>query len=184
MARRGRHMSGSRALHASGPGAKTGRGKLGRDAPHRLRASCDIARVGALSILAGCMGVSGGSDRAHDAWEAEAAVLEGAQVYDAETLWRGEDQAAEHVPMVQVSSEGAFVAVPHPMTADHWVTAIYLRDQHGVVIAMSRAAQPPAGVVHPWTSVTFEIPHDVTEVTAYAHCNVHDVWRSDLHPMF
>jgi desulfoferrodoxin (superoxide reductase-like protein) len=147
-----------------------------------------VSRMGVAAFgiwLPGCMahvGVddgSGGEER-NDAWETQAAALEGTKVYDKSTQWMGEDKAATHVPQVTVSEGTVLVLVPHPTTIDHYITAIYLRDQDGVIIAFVEYEQPTkdsdvTGVSPP----PIALEGSVTSVTAYAHCNKHNTWKAD-----
>lgn len=68
--------------------------------------------------------------------------------------------------------------VYHPMVASdnpttvHFVTHIYAVDQHGVIFAtetMDPNMPAPA-------SVMFDVPEQVTEMTAYEFCNLHGLW--------
>jgi desulfoferrodoxin (superoxide reductase-like protein) len=135
------------------------------------------------SWLPGCMapvGVGVEDDGRNAQWEARAAALEGAKVYDKTTQWMGEDKAATHVPQVTVSAGTVLVLVPHPMTAEHYITDVYLRDQDGAVVAFHSFPQPAEG-----SDLTgadpgpFELDASITEVTVYAHCNQHNTWKAD-----
>jgi desulfoferrodoxin (superoxide reductase-like protein) len=140
------------------------------------------------SWLPGCMadvGVGDGfaSSSRYEPWEEEARALEGARVYDRTTPWMGEDKAGTHVPQPSATARAITVTVPHPMTSAHYITTIYARDQDGIVVWMAYFAPPEEGEDSMGISVTMSVLDNVSEVTAYAHCNLHDVWRSDPLPL-
>jgi desulfoferrodoxin (superoxide reductase-like protein) len=143
-----------------------------------------VSYAGALALgtwLPGCMARVGvGSDGSNADWEARAEALEGAKVYDSTTPWSdGTDKAGTHVPKVTVSGNTLLILVEHPTTVEHYITTVYVRDQDGIIIAFVRYGAPeadselPGVVVDPLT-----LDGSVTEVTVYAHCNLHNVWKA------
>jgi desulfoferrodoxin (superoxide reductase-like protein) len=113
------------------------------------------------------------------AWEDEAEELEGDKVYDKNDQWMGEDQATAHVPAVEILSGKLSVTVPHPMEHDHYITAMYVRDQRGVITGFHEFDRPKEGKSALGVTANFDVPLRATKVRAYAHCNKHDTWRSD-----
>jgi desulfoferrodoxin (superoxide reductase-like protein) len=115
-----------------------------------------------------------------DDWEDRAGGLEDAQGEPFTAAepgpWRGEEQS--HVPVLTVSST-VRVDVMHtqvlgdPAGLDHFVTAVYVRDQDGHIIHFIEL-----GGDEPSVLTSFIPPEGTTEIIAYAHCNVHGLWRS------
>lgn len=66
----------------------------------------------------------------------------------------------------------ATVTVPHGMTEEHLITYIWAKNQHEKVIAVEKLkpGDPPR--------ISFAVPAGTTVVTAYQHCNQHDIWAS------
>jgi desulfoferrodoxin (superoxide reductase-like protein) len=112
-------------------------------------------------------------------WEAEAEELEGDKVYDENDQWMGQDLAASHVPNAQILSGKLSVTVPHPMQHDHYITAIYVRDQRGVIVGFQEFKDPAEGKDALGVTANFDVPLRATSVRAYAHCNQNDTWRSE-----
>ena len=134
--------------------------------------------------LPGCMapvgvGDPGGGDEGTPEWEAEARALEDPMVYDSTTQWMGEDKAAAHVPKVTLADGTLLVLVDHPMTPEHYITTIYVRDQDDVIISFVEYTQPAAGTdAIGVETAPLTLDASVTRVTVYAHCNQHNVWRA------
>ena len=112
------------------------------------------------------------------AWEDEAEELEGDKVYDAEDEWMGENQAPSHVPNPQILSGKLSVTVPHPMERDHYITAIYVRDDRDVIVGFQEFDRPGEDANALGVTANFDTPLRASSVRAYAHCNQHDTWRS------
>jgi desulfoferrodoxin-like iron-binding protein len=144
----------------------------------RVRA-CALA-VGV--ALAGCMadvGVPGETNPRNAEFEAEAALLEGGQVHSSASPLPGASLAA-HVPLLSMAGDTATVRVPHPMTSEHYITTVYLRDQDDIVLALYAFAQPVPGEDEASVDQAIPVFVPVRAVTAYAHCNQHGVWKSDV----
>jgi desulfoferrodoxin (superoxide reductase-like protein) len=148
-----------------------------------------FARVGAVAagavvlpafvggIGAGCGDDGGGGTDVNEAWEALAVTAEGTMIYDASTPWSdGTAKAGSHVPAVALDGTAAIVTTPHSLDSGHYITMIYLRDQDGVIVALEEFSAPSTEAESQIAS--FSVPAHVTSVTAYSHCNQHDVWRS------
>lgn len=86
------------------------------------------------------------------------------------------DGAGEkHLP--SVSTEGTIVTVrvgsiPHPMTEEHSIGWIYLETLHGEQIKFLCPDQEPMA--------QFAITADDKPVAAYAYCNLHGFWKTEL----
>jgi len=93
--------------------------------------------------------------------------------------------AEEHAPLLEVRADGRAVVTlgaQHPMTADHWITTMYVRDQDGVVVGFrdfgatqlkpqfSRGYQP---------SLEIALPAGTTSVRAFSFCNLHSHWAGE-----
>lgn len=92
-----------------------------------------------------------------------------------------ESYGAKHVPYITISEDGTTGSVVvgteevyHPMSADapHWVTAIYVTDENGNIIAMETLDPTDMDKA----VMEFSIPESVDEVTAWEYCNLHGLW--------
>lgn len=120
----------------------------------------------------------------NEAWEALAADYEGREeIYTNENAEGREwgDKLAVHMPEVAFSGSTATVTVSHPMVAEHWINAIYVRNQDGIVIALvdNGADALNADAVDTVPSLSVDLPAGTTSITAYAYCNLHDHWMQD-----
>jgi len=77
-----------------------------------------------------------------------------------------------HTPVAEADENGVTVTVPHPMTADHFIVAVYLTDANGNMVGKTQL--DPA--VHTEATHTFEVPEGTTTVTPWALCDDHDLW--------
>ncbi|MEE2644691.1 MAG: desulfoferrodoxin family protein [Myxococcota bacterium] len=80
------------------------------------------------------------------------------------------DQINGHTPRVEITDEQVTVVVPHPMEEEHYIVGLYLSDQDGQLIDQVQLT-PGAEALH-----SFSIPEGVSEVTAWALCDDHDLW--------
>jgi desulfoferrodoxin (superoxide reductase-like protein) len=128
-------------------------------------------------IGAGCGDDDGGGANVNEAWEALATTAEGSMIYDASTPWSdGSQKAGSHVPAVSLDGATAVVTTPHTIEAAHYIALIYLRDQDGVIVALEEFPAPSVDAAS--QAASFTLPAHVTSVTAFSHCNLHDVWKS------
>jgi hypothetical protein len=68
------------------------------------------------------------------------------------------------------------------MHSEHWITAMYARDQHGNVVALRDFGQESllpefVGAV---PELGFTLPPGTTSLIAYGHCHLHGYCRSAL----
>lgn len=106
-----------------------------------------------------------------------------------------EEDGAKHVPYTNLNDDGtATVTVGvegnfHVMfgassvavddgydntdnSEPHWITEVYVVDQHGAIISME--SLNPTGVDK--AQITFDIPVNATTLTAYEWCNIHGLY--------
>lgn len=85
------------------------------------------------------------------------------------------DAAEEkHVPVVSVAGDTVTVKVgeaTHPMLEEHYIMWIYLQTKNG---GQRRVLKPGDA---PEASFTLQ---DDTPVRAYAYCNLHGLWRTEI----
>jgi desulfoferrodoxin (superoxide reductase-like protein) len=92
---------------------------------------------------------------------------------------------AAHTPVVHVLSGGQVhvrMQAPHPMQPEHWITVLYVRDQHGALIALRDFGQASLlpELVGGAPDLRFTLPPGTTCLTAYAHCHLHAHFSSAL----
>ncbi len=85
------------------------------------------------------------------------------------------DAAQEkHIPAVQVEGKNISVqvgSVAHPMTAEHFITWIYLQTKLGGQYRMLQPTDKP--------EAKFILAEDDEPVAVYAYCNLHGLWKAD-----
>ena len=124
--------------------------------------------------MVGCGSDDADGIATNDAWEALAATKERGGVYTTANPGKWAGKEALHVP--RLSWDGVrylTVEAKHPMTSDHWITVIYIRNQDGIVIGLQEFSG-----TDPAAKVVFSLPNGTTGVTAFAHCNLHDDWST------
>lgn len=131
-----------------------------------------LALVAAVPIVHGCTSNQEGPE-IDPRWEDRAAELG--------RLTRSDDDPGPfnpdmHVPYSSYDASRRMVTVdvPHAMESGHRITAIYIRDQDGIVIGFHELPTPTGGEEAP--SVEFVLHETTTAIVAYAHCNLHDNW--------
>lgn len=86
------------------------------------------------------------------------------------------DAATEkHMPVATFEGEYLTVKVgevAHPMTAEHWIQAIYIVTDNGIL-----AKKELANTDQP--EYTFKID-GAKEADVYVHCNLHGVWKANF----
>ena len=121
-------------------------------------------------------------------WQQVADGLESAQCcWSREDLPTGAGAGApeDHLPLVTLTDEDVievrYEADP-AMTAEHWITTLYVRDQDAVVIGyrdFGQAALLPQFSGNEVPSLEFAAPLRTEWVRAYSYCNLHQQWISD-----
>jgi len=87
--------------------------------------------------------------------------------------WAGKDKS--HVPQVTFPAGSGSVQLytAHPMSPEHYITAQYVKDQDGKLIAFAS---------HKGTDdearATLPLPPGTTSITAFSHCNKHGDWSA------
>jgi len=80
----------------------------------------------------------------------------------------------KHVPVVTINGKEVTVEIgsaPHPMVPEHYIQWIYLQTQKG---GQRKCLQPGDA-----PKVVFSLIDD-KPVTAYAYCNIHGLWKTDI----
>ncbi len=126
-------------------------------------------------------------------WQSKANALEnGANCCWTAAQPGGEGGPANHAPMLSVSDNGelkVWLEEGHPMTAAHWITTAYVRDQRGVVLELADFGERDIfpqflSADNEWRESTplinIELPAGTTEVKAYAYCSLHQHWASPV----
>jgi desulfoferrodoxin (superoxide reductase-like protein) len=94
----------------------------------------------------------------------------------------------KHDPFLTLRGEFATVAVRgtggsattlHPQDADHYITAIFVTNQHGAVVHFGRLATSNGSR----PAVSFLIPAGTTSLTPYSHCNLHGLFTTGTTPV-
>ena len=81
----------------------------------------------------------------------------------------------KHVPVVEVNGNTVTVkigAVAHPMTEEHSIQWVYLHTENGGQRRCLSPGDEPKAV--------FALVDGDKPVTAYAYCNLHGLWKTDL----
>ncbi|MBM4292061.1 MAG: hypothetical protein FJ138_11965 [Deltaproteobacteria bacterium] len=146
-----------------------------------------LSAVGAGALaLPGCYG-----DSTYDLdretatqWAERAAALEQGGVYTpaAPGEWAGKEAA--HTPTATLMDMGGALTVKafvnHVMTAEHWISGVYFRDQDNNVFFLQELSYTDGDPgAEKGVTVYAQVPAGVTAVTAFAYCNLHDCWRSE-----
>lgn len=81
----------------------------------------------------------------------------------------------KHIPVVQVEADKVVVnvgSVAHPMTEEHLINWVYLEtSQGGHRKCLAAGAEP---------TTCFKLCKDETPIAAYAYCNLHGLWKTDI----
>lgn len=83
----------------------------------------------------------------------------------------------KHLPVVEYLKDGSFKvrigSQPHPMGQDHHICFIYLETEKGGHLKYLDLDKPAEAV--------FTCCQDETPTAIYAYCNVHGLWKTELH---
>lgn len=86
-----------------------------------------------------------------------------------------EASAEKHLPVVEVVGPTVTVkigSVPHPMVEEHYIDWVVLQTTKGVQRKSLTPGMEP--------SVTFVLTEDDQAIAAYAHCNLHGLWKTAI----
>ncbi|MEG1621343.1 MAG: desulfoferrodoxin family protein [Oscillospiraceae bacterium] len=81
----------------------------------------------------------------------------------------------KHLPVVKKEGNKITVTIGdviHPMAAEHHISWIYLKTEKGCQRVMLESTQQPV--------VEFLIADGDTAIAAYAYCNLHGFWKTDI----
>lgn len=88
---------------------------------------------------------------------------------------KAEGAGEKHLPSVTVNGSAVKVevgTVHHPMTEEHSIGWIYLETNHGGQVKFLSPDQEPVA--------EFSLTADDSPVAAYAYCNLHGFWKTEL----
>ncbi|HAA53185.1 MAG TPA: hypothetical protein DCE42_00430 [Myxococcales bacterium] len=117
----------------------------------------------------------------NETWEKDAAALEAkGTVLTKEEPGKWSEKVTPHIPAATFN-EGANsvdVVVPHPMTTEHWISDVYIKNQDGIVIGYQKwEAKAYEGDEAKAAKATFTLPAGTTMIAMYSYCNLHDHWK-------
>ena len=81
----------------------------------------------------------------------------------------------KHIPVVSVSGDEVSVSVgsvAHPMAEEHSILWVYLETDRGVQRKSLEVGKPPV--------VSFRLSDGERPIAAYAYCNLHGLWMSEI----
>lgn len=81
----------------------------------------------------------------------------------------------KHVPVVKINGNIVTVeigAVPHPMTADHYIEWVYIQTEKGGQRKIFAPNDKPV--------TDFALTNDDKILKAYAYCNLHGLWMKEI----
>lgn len=84
------------------------------------------------------------------------------------------EKIAGHYPIATINEGVISVVVPHPMSEEHYIAGIYVRDEAGALVGFQELSPTDA------PEASFEVTDEGGEFTIYAYCNLHDVWPAPL----
>lgn len=119
---------------------------------------------------------------ANPIWMERAIKLKGDNVYTKAVpgIWAGKE--GTHVPSVTIdNTRMATVSCTHAVAEGHWITTLFVEDQHGNVIHMEEFMG--RGREAAQASTSFRVGDGVTSIIAYSYCNLHDCWSSEAIPV-
>lgn len=180
--------------HLNEPSTAPSRSESRRDFARRVIGALSLTRVatiGSVSALVTSTGCQG--DTSYDAsyepyWAYRANQMEEYQVANFEAvrteqnpgMWA--DKIGGHKPSVNVANDVITVKVDHPMSEEHWISTVYLRDLDTERVFylkefMPKEKDPGA---EKGVTITADLPPEVNRFAAFAYCNLHELWMSDV----
>ena len=86
-----------------------------------------------------------------------------------------EASAEKHLPVVEVNNNLVKVNIgsaPHPMVQEHHIAWVYLETINGGQRKCLKVDSQP--------EITFALTDDDKPVAAYAYCNLHGLWKTEI----
>jgi desulfoferrodoxin (superoxide reductase-like protein) len=148
------------------------------------------------AVLSSCASDDESRVQSNPEWEEIADGLE----QNPRCCWTGDPAQTDspsvgaHLPQISIDTvDGRLVATvftfgdedntgqlrPHPMTAQHWLTTMYVRDDQNVVIALRDFGR--AAIFQEFVNidprVTFDVPPGTKWLRGFSFCNLHQHWR-------
>lgn len=81
----------------------------------------------------------------------------------------------KHVPVITVEGNTVRVnvgSVPHPMTAEHYISWVYIQTEKGGQRKILEPTDQP--------TVDFNLTGDDKIIAAFAYCNLHGLWKAEI----
>jgi superoxide reductase len=111
----------------------------------------------------------------NSAWEARAKELEAkGPTYTAADPGKWKGKEGSHAPVATFEGDKVTIVTKHPMSAEHWITTHYIKDQKGVVIGLKEFKPTDTAA-----KSSFVLPKKTTAITVYSNCNLHDLWDAE-----
>lgn len=88
---------------------------------------------------------------------------------------KAEGAGEKHIPIVDISGNLVTVtigSVAHPMTEEHGIDWIYLETTEGGQLKKLNPGREP--------KVQFSLTGEDKPIAAYAYCNLHGFWKTDI----
>ena len=86
-----------------------------------------------------------------------------------------EASVEKHLPVVTVSGESLSIQIgsaPHPMEKEHNIMFVYVETQNGGMRRNLAVGKEP--------KASFAFSKDEKPVAAYAYCNLHGLWKTEI----
>uniref|UniRef100_A0A7S1UHS7 Desulfoferrodoxin ferrous iron-binding domain-containing protein n=1 Tax=Phaeomonas parva TaxID=124430 RepID=A0A7S1UHS7_9STRA len=90
--------------------------------------------------------------------------------------WAGKE--GKHTPQLTIADGKASVIVPHGMSDDHYIEFVYLKNAAGEIVAANMFEVGSLKDVKQG-NLTMDSVEDQTELTPFAYCNDHGLWKGD-----
>ena len=152
-----------------------------------------LVALGGLSAMGGtgCMGETTYDEGFEPYWTSRADQIEAFHQANFGSVYTEEasgypDKIGGHLPVVTVDQTGLVTAqVNHPMTLEHWVTTVYMRDFDTGRVFYLKEFMPLDVDPGQEKGVTVQatLPLDVANFGVFAYCNLHDLWMKAMYPM-
>lgn len=167
-------------------------GESRRAFARRVLGALSLTRVatlggfGALVTGAGCSGDTSYDVSYEPYWTYRAQRLEDYQIANFEAYRTKASpnghKVEVHDPAVSVANNVVTAKVDHVMEIDHWITTVYLRDMDSSRVFYLKEFLPleKDEGAEKGVTITADLPQDVNSFAAFAYCNKHELWMSDI----